>query len=170
MAYTGFEHDLNVWVARQDCEFPLLDVTLTWSDSDTTKEYLFQTWTNGETKAICPLYYGCNYSKTSDIVDPYDTTYNLNINEYWSIGTSESVPSSITQYRYTRHTQSGTITNTNSIFDSWTLRNKLNFYTGKEIHQVYNKGTITYSYTYTTSPVTFQYTNYNRTNRTSQGF
>ena len=38
---------------------PFLDVTLTWTDAATTKDYLGHTFTNGETIAMCPGGYTC---------------------------------------------------------------------------------------------------------------
>jgi len=38
---------------------PPIKVTLTWTDSDTTKNYVGETFTNGETRVICPDIYQC---------------------------------------------------------------------------------------------------------------
>jgi hypothetical protein len=50
----------------------MVDVTLSWTDSDTEKTYLGQRFTNGETRAICPTRYGCSM------------TYGTIPTEWWS--------------------------------------------------------------------------------------
>ena len=40
---------------------PGMLVTLVWTDSDVTKEWWNRTWTNGETKEICPGFYTNSY-------------------------------------------------------------------------------------------------------------
>lgn len=47
------------------CSDPLLDVTLTWTDADLTKSYMGETFTNGQTHAICPSQYNCFVNKDS---------------------------------------------------------------------------------------------------------
>lgn len=41
------------------CDDPMMDVTVSWTDADTTKSYLGQTFTNGQTIGICPSEYEC---------------------------------------------------------------------------------------------------------------
>jgi len=123
MAYTGFEHDLNVWVAR-GCEFPLLDVTLTWTDSDTTKGYLGIDFTNGETKAICPHYYQCDYTYVNNVTDPNDTNYTLDKRELWQLFNYKSY-TGIQRYITRYDTLDGVTTNTFSDTDTDTLQSNM---------------------------------------------
>jgi len=58
------------------CPYPMVDVTLTWTDSDTTKTYLDNEFTNGETIAICPSNYTC-------LVDTNYLTYATQKLEEW---------------------------------------------------------------------------------------
>lgn len=39
---------------------PAMNVTLSWTDADTTKSWRGLTFTNGETKQVCPDFYTCN--------------------------------------------------------------------------------------------------------------
>lgn len=41
------------------CDDPSVDITLSWTDADVTKEYLGETFTNGQTIEMCPDVYTC---------------------------------------------------------------------------------------------------------------
>jgi len=52
---------------------PALNLTISWTDSDTTKDHFGETWTNGETKQLCPQTYICNAGKERwSIYDNFD--------------------------------------------------------------------------------------------------
>lgn len=54
---------------------PPLSVTMTWTDGDTNKTLFGQTWTNGETKVLCPGSYACY----TEVEEWLDTTINPDI-------------------------------------------------------------------------------------------
>jgi hypothetical protein len=95
------------------CDYPLLDVTLTWTDLDVTKNYLGYTFTNGQTIAICPDLYGCGNS--SGTITGTFTDYNtFNILEKWKkTGTSYDTPGFVSKkkFREWMSTQTFTVTN-----------------------------------------------------------
>lgn len=45
------------------CDYPMVDATLSWTDADETKSAFGKTFTNGETKALCPLDYYCSIAR-----------------------------------------------------------------------------------------------------------
>ena len=52
------------------CAYPLMDVTLSWTDADTEKTYLGETFTNGQTHEVCPKRYVCkNYTTGTNPID-----------------------------------------------------------------------------------------------------
>jgi len=72
------------------CDHPLLDVTLTWTDSSTIKTWLDLTFTNGETKEVCPEAYSCNTGvsayfyrnqETWSIIRAFGSPINLSTNK-----------------------------------------------------------------------------------------
>jgi hypothetical protein len=66
-----------------ECDFPLLDVTMTWTDADITKSFMGESFTNGETKAMCPTSYSCTNN----------TGATSTISEKWQgVGTSNNTP------------------------------------------------------------------------------
>lgn len=87
------------------CEYPLLDVTLTWTDADVTKTFLGETFTNGETRAICPTTYSCtDYTGGTGGYPSLSGTITLQ-EEAWSIsGTSNASPSYQRTTNYKRTT------------------------------------------------------------------
>jgi hypothetical protein len=68
------------------CDYPLLDVTMTWTDLDITKDYLGSTFTNGETIAICPTNYNCAHVVSSTITSGSSKQYRNSSREFWQFG------------------------------------------------------------------------------------
>ena len=87
------------------CDDPLLDVTLTWTDSDTTKDYLGETWTNGETRAICPDTYDCENLNVHPYFSPTSLSVALRKNEFW--GNSANKSGTFSTKRVGRYSYSG---------------------------------------------------------------
>jgi len=94
--------------AGPDCDYPLLDVTLTWTDSDTTKNYLGYTFTNGETIAVCPETYSClNVYNPPPTSTPFPSTLTLNQHfELWGhygSGSYETPKAEVLAKQYTTY-------------------------------------------------------------------